>query len=55
MMEIGADERTFSSSEVRWKRTLGVGGGGAEAERWTELVSPRIANYIEEKGLYLPE
>ena len=51
LIEIGADEQTFSSSEVRSKR---VGDGDGEAKRWKQLVSPRIANYIEEKGLYLP-
>ena len=49
-IEIGADEQTFSSSEVRLKR---VGGGNGGAEGWKQLVSPRIANFIEEKGLYL--
>lgn len=55
MIEIGADEQTFSSSEVRLKRTLGVAGGDVDDERWKQLVSPTIAKYIEEKGLYLPQ
>ncbi|KIJ66906.1 hypothetical protein HYDPIDRAFT_108862 [Hydnomerulius pinastri MD-312] len=45
LIEIGADEQTYSSSEVRAKVAAGD-------SRWKGLVTGIIADYIMKKGLY---
>ena len=42
----------FSNSEVGLRRVVGEMG---KLRVWKQLISPRVANYIEEKGFYLPE
>lgn len=51
MINIGAEERTFSSSQVRNERSKGA--GKAPAERWDRFVTPGVSQYIRDKELYL--
>ncbi|KII85122.1 hypothetical protein PLICRDRAFT_45246 [Plicaturopsis crispa FD-325 SS-3] len=46
LVDIGEDERTFSSSEVRERRAA----GGME---WRRFVTPDIAEFVEAEGLYV--
>ena len=45
LIDIGAEEQALSSSQVRDGRSAGEG--------WKKSVSPSIARYIEETGLYV--
>ncbi|KAF9243465.1 hypothetical protein BU15DRAFT_42900 [Melanogaster broomeanus] len=47
LIDIGADEQTYSSSEVRAKVAAGD-------ESWKRLLTDSIADYIIENGLYAP-
>jgi len=47
LIDIGADEQAYSSSQVRGERF-----GEGEKAGWKKLVSVRIRQYIEERGIY---
>lgn len=57
IIDIGKDEQTYSSSEIRNERKgsvdTGDGNGQSHTDRWKRLVSERVAAYIEEHALYL--
>lgn len=57
IIDIGVDEQTYSSSEIRNKRKerpeAGDEHGTRHADSWKKLVSERVAAYIEKKALYL--
>ena len=51
LIDIGVKERAFSSSQVR--QLVRSASGSSSCDGWKQMASPRIARYVEERGLYL--
>jgi nicotinamide-nucleotide adenylyltransferase len=56
LIDIGVKERAFSSSQVRQlvqSASSPSASSPSSCDGWKKMVSPRIARYVEERGMYL--